>query len=106
MRGSHDNLDLATMPRMAKEQRIIFFEGDVQGVGFRYTATHLANGFMVTGYVRNLPDGRVEMLVEGDADEITAFVKEVASRFTEYIREQSIFRHEFTGKFDGFTVRR
>lgn len=91
---------------MAKEQRIIFFEGDVQGVGFRYTATHLAAGFVVSGYVRNLPDGRVEMLVEGDSDEITAFVKEVASRFTGYIRGQSITRSAFTGKFDSFTVKR
>ena len=49
----------------------VFYEGHVQGVGFRFTVRHLAKGFDVTGWVRNLPDGRVEALVEGDAEAVT-----------------------------------
>ncbi len=44
----------------------VFYEGNVQGVGFRWTVLHAAKGFDVTGWVRNLPDGRVELQVTGD----------------------------------------
>jgi len=51
----------------------IFYSGRVQGVGFRYTAKSVATGFEVTGTVRNLPDGRVELVAEGAKDELKAF---------------------------------
>lgn len=51
---------------MAIERRRVFFSGRVQGVGFRMTARRLARGFPVVGFVRNLDDGRVELLVEGE----------------------------------------
>jgi len=56
----------------------VFYEGHVQGVGFRFTVRHIAKGFDVTGWVRNLPDGRVELQVAGDADEVRAFLDQVA----------------------------
>lgn len=52
----------------------VFYEGRVQGVGFRYTARRLAAGFDVTGYVSNLPDGRVELVAAGDGSEVDAFL--------------------------------
>jgi acylphosphatase len=52
----------------------VLFEGSVQGVGFRYTVRHLAKGFDVTGWVKNLRDGRVEMQVDGADDEVNAFL--------------------------------
>jgi len=52
----------------------VFYEGRVQGVGFRYTARRVAAGFDVSGYVRNLPDGRVELVASGDPDEIDGFL--------------------------------
>jgi len=91
---------------MAREQRIITYIGSVQGVGFRYTATRLAGGFTVDGYVRNLPDGSVELLVEGEGDEITAFTKLLSERFEDSIRDQRIVRHPYTGVFRGFVVKR
>lgn len=52
----------------------VFYEGRVQGVGFRYATKREAMGFDVTGWVRNLADGRVEMRVMGDDDEIEHFL--------------------------------
>ena len=46
------------------EQREIYYSGRVQGIGFRYTARSIAAGRRVTGFVRNLPDGRVHLIVE------------------------------------------
>lgn len=57
--------------------RKVLFEGRVQGVGFRYTCKDLARGFDVCGWVRNLADGRVEMQVMGEADEVDDFIHEI-----------------------------
>lgn len=56
----------------------IFYEGNVQGVGFRWTVRDAAKGFDVTGWVRNLPDGRVELQVTGEEDEVRAFLDRIA----------------------------
>ena len=58
--------------------RHVFYEGRVQGVGFRWTTKNLARGYDVTGSVRNLPDGRVELLVSGEVDEVEAFLEAIA----------------------------
>ena len=66
----------------------VFYEGRVQGVGFRFTVRHIAKGFDVTGWVRNLPDGRVELQVTGDEDEVRVFLDGVAqSELHSLIRE-------------------
>lgn len=56
----------------------VIFSGRVQGVGFRYTTKDLARGFEVCGWVRNLPEGTVELQVMGEEDEVEAFIKEIA----------------------------
>jgi acylphosphatase len=58
--------------------RHVFYEGRVQGVGFRWTTKSLARGYEVTGWVRNLPDGRVEMQVCGETEEVEAFLEAIA----------------------------
>ena len=58
--------------------RHVFYEGRVQGVGFRWSAKNVARGYDVTGWVKNLPDGRVEMQVCGDVDEVDAFIEAIA----------------------------
>jgi acylphosphatase len=55
----------------------IFYEGRVQGVGFRYSVRQIAKGFNVTGWVRNLADGRVEMQVAGEDDEVRGFLNAI-----------------------------
>src|SRR5213592_1847530 len=52
----------------------VFYVGNVQGVGFRWSVRHVAKGFDVTGWVRNLPDGRVELQVTGEESEVRAFL--------------------------------
>lgn len=89
---------------MTGEQRIVVFSGMVQGVGFRYTACRVAGGFDVTGTVRNLPDGGVECVLEGDAAEIDAFLESLAQRMNGYIRKQTQQMAPYTGKYASFTV--
>ncbi len=67
----------------------IFYEGRVQGVGFRYSVKQIAKGFDVTGWVRNLPDGRVELQVQGSDEELCAFLDAIAqSELRAHIRKQ------------------
>ncbi len=54
--------------------RHVFYEGRVHGVGFRFTCKQIARGYEVVGWVRNLPDGRVELQCSGEADEVEGFL--------------------------------
>ncbi len=68
----------------------VYFEGRVQGVGFRWSVRNIAKGFDVTGWVRNLVDGRVEMQVTGAEAEVRAFIEAIGqSELHGYIREQT-----------------
>lgn len=83
----------------------IFFTGHVQGVGFRYSTLQVAKEFEVTGFVRNLADGRVEVQAEGAAAEIDAFVEAVQDKMHGYIRKTERSRGRRTAQFAGFTIR-
>ncbi len=84
----------------------IHFCGDVQGVGFRYTAVRAAQTRPVTGWVRNLADRRVQMVAEGDAEELLRFVEEVCQMTYGNVTEHTIEKGQPTGEFTGFEVRR
>jgi len=90
---------------MAEEQRTVYFSGDVQGVGFRYTACRTAAQYNVTGYARNLPDGRVECLVEGPDTEIDSFLADLARRMSGYIRLQEQQTARYSGRYKTFGVK-
>lgn len=64
---------------MPRERRRVHYSGRVQGVGFRFTAERLARGFAVVGHVRNLADGRVELVIEGETPVLDAFLGAVRS---------------------------
>lgn len=82
------------------------FEGRVQGVGFRYRVSTIAKRLPVTGYVRNLPDGSVEVIVEGIQADIEEFLEQIRSGMGSAItREQQQRSEAVTGEFTGFSVR-
>lgn len=69
----------------------VFYEGRVQGVGFRYTVRQLAKGYDVIGWVRNLPDGRVELLAGGQPEEVDGFVEAISqSELAGFIKNQQV----------------
>lgn len=78
----------------------VLYQGQVQGVGFRYTTHGLAQKFAVTGYVRNLPDGRVELMVEGECAEIERLLDSIDRQMSGYIAT----RHEHDQPTQGFTT--
>jgi acylphosphatase len=61
--------------------RKIVFSGRVQGVGFRFTALNIASRYELNGYVRNIPDGEVEMLAQGTAEMIDECVRDLQDSF-------------------------
>lgn len=67
--------------------RQVFYEGRVQGVGFRFTVKQLARGYDVIGWVRNLDDGRVELQCSGEVEEVEAFLEAIVeSQLKAHIR--------------------
>ena len=85
----------------------ILYSGNVQGVGFRYTVKSVANGFEVTGTVRNLADGRVELIAEGAQDELTAFQKAIReSGLEHFIRDEAVEWSGVGNEFRGFEIAR
>ena len=86
-------------------RRIIHFDGRVQGVGFRYTAQNIAMRYNVFGYVRNLDDGRVELLLEGDEKEMDGVLSSLRQKMNGYIRRVDSETHPATGEFEGFAIR-
>ena len=87
------------------ERRIVTYSGHVQGVGFRYTAKRIASRFPVTGYVRNMPNGTVELVAEGEPHELDQFLSTLRERMKDYIHKVHIQRQAATGEFDGFHIR-
>jgi acylphosphatase len=85
----------------------IFYSGHVQGVGFRYTVKSVAAGFEVTGLVRNLPDGRVELQAEGLEAELEAFRRALRDAgLDHFIRQEEVTWSEATGGLRGFEITR
>jgi acylphosphatase len=91
---------------MPRDRRRVYYSGRVQGVGFRFTAQSLARGFEVVGFVRNLPDGRVELVAEGDGDVLDAFLASIQTEMDTYIRNVTT-ESESPGDYalTGFSIR-
>ena len=82
-----------------------YYGGMVQGVGFRYTAMRVAGGYQVGGYVKNMSDGGVELVVEGDCEEVNGFLSELGQVMSYYIRDAKVIDEPFEGEFPRFDVR-
>ena len=90
---------------MSLERWEAWYTGHVQGVGFRYTTRSVARGYAVDGFVQNLPDGRVHVVVEGQASEVSGFMAEVERQLGHFIREVRKDKLSANGEFAGFEVR-
>jgi acylphosphatase len=87
------------------QRRTYYFTGHVQGVGFRYTAKHAAAGHRVSGYVRNLQDGRVELVMEGPDQEMDAVIETIHAQMGENIERSTCDVGVSTGEFSGFVIK-
>jgi acylphosphatase len=85
----------------------VYYSGNVQGVGFRYTAKSVATGFEVAGTVRNLPDGRVELIAEGEKAELEAFRQAIRNAgLDHFIRNETVQWDNASNEFRGFEIAR
>ena len=89
-----------------RKRLLVYYSGRVQGVGFRYTVREAACGYEVAGFVRNLPDGRVELVAEGEEPELKAFLDGIRESGLEgHIRNEETHWQQATGEFKRFEIR-
>lgn len=85
----------------------VLYSGHVQGVGFRYTTKTVATGFEIAGIVRNLPDGRVELVAEGSRAELEAFRAAILDAgLAGFIRDEQVTWADAKNEFRGFEITR
>lgn len=87
-------------------RRRVLFHGRVQGVGFRYTTASIAKRHPVVGYVKNLPDGSVELIAEAEPTVLEQFLADIATAFAGNIRQQCVDEIPCDEPFSMFEVRR
>ena len=90
---------------MAVKRLHCIFSGNVQGVGFRYSAERAATSLGLAGWVRNTDDGKVEAMCEGPEDDIRAFLGKMESIFGPFIGSRDEEWGEPTGEYEGFDIR-
>ena len=83
----------------------VIYQGRVQGVGFRATAVAAAGRFLVTGWVRNEPDGAVLLEVQGEPAQVERFLDEVQRTLERYIRSSAVTPLPAANGERGFQVR-
>ena len=93
------------MSQLEQQRREVYYSGRVQGVGFRFTVRAIAGRFAVSGFVRNLPDGRVHLAVEGSAGEIDRFLDAIQAEMRHYIAATQQTVSPATGRFNAFEIR-
>jgi acylphosphatase len=87
------------------QRRTVHYSGNVQGVGFRCTVKNLSIQYDINGYVRNLPDGRVEVVMEGPEGEIEMLSCDVKRKLNPFIKQVHSAEMPATGEFDAFAIR-
>ncbi len=83
----------------------VFYTGRVQGVGFRFTVEGIAGSLGVTGWVKNLRDGRVEVEAEAEEGILKEFLGGIRKQFSRYIQDEDVEWKEPLGKFKEFGIR-
>jgi len=85
--------------------REVYYSGRVQGVGFRAAAVEIARDYPVTGWVKNLDDGRVQLLVEGKEEDVKKFLDAVRKRWKWNIEKEDAEEKKPTGEYKTFSIR-
>jgi len=93
------------LSQLEQQRREVYYSGRVQGVGFRFTVRAIAGRFAVSGFVRNMPDGRVHLVVEGSAGEIDRFLDAIQAEMRHYIAATQQIAGPATGRFHSFEIR-
>jgi len=88
-----------------KKQIRAHYSGRVQGVGFRFTAEDIARDLGVTGWVKNLRNGRVELVAEAEDDRLKEFLEKINKYFSNYIQDADIQWLPASGEFKDFGIR-
>lgn len=87
-----------------KKQLHIFYSGRVQGIGFRYTVLDIARQQKVGGWVKNLDDGRVEVMAEAEEDVLNGFLQQINQQFSRYIQDANTEWLPARGEFRDFQI--
>lgn len=90
---------------MTDKRAHIYYEGMVQGVGFRLSAQARAISLGLKGWVKNLDDGRVEVLCEGAERDVKTFLEKMALAFGTYVGHADIEWTDAIGEYEGFDIR-
>jgi acylphosphatase len=93
-------------PEKSMKATLVRYSGMVQGVGFRATAVMIARDHPVVGFVKNLPDGRVELWAEGAPADVDKFLKAVRDHWKDDIAKEESEDRKPTGKFKRFEIER
>ncbi len=96
---------MADQSNESPQRREIYFSGWVQGVGFRYMTRNIAARFDVRGFVKNLPDGRVLLVVEGVARTLDEFVAAIETEMDRYVHSAQSTVLPATDEFTRFEIR-
>ncbi|MHC4455754.1 MAG: acylphosphatase [Planctomycetota bacterium] len=89
---------------MEQTAKNVIFSGRVQGVGFRFTALYIANRYKLTGFVRNAPDGTVELVLQGNTNDVNGCIQDIQESFAEYIRDVKIEEITFEAQYEDFKI--
>jgi len=90
---------------MALKMAELHYSGRVQGIGFRFVAERFANDYKVFGYVRNMADGRVELVVEGEEKKLKDYLQALYEEMGGFIDTYSINWFPAAGQFNNFSIR-
>lgn len=89
---------------MSRTAKHVFFSGTVQGVGFRFTSQRIARRHALGGYVRNCRDGRVELFLQGPAEDVQECLRDIRETFGRYIRDENIEEAAARPDYDQFEI--